>query len=491
MLARRSASISAGGRSLARPIDVLRLDDVGALVDLLQQRRVLGLAHRDFGLRARRRRRSPGGASRRGRTARRRSFFQASRSRSSRLSPVTVSVSAGRSASAVATLSRLSRALASSVATPGANSTRDSSPPPPPTADASSANGARHRLGDQVADRLPDHAAERELRVVDRAADRQVEVDDAVPVGEQRDRELDRQARGRALDLLAEGELVEDDLVARRQLAARLDDVGEVDAHLAALDAVARVLDRVRRQRRQLEVAHLRLQVERERLGERVDLAVDLERRRALDAAAQHQLGELRRLARRRRLGRERGEAAAQLAQVGVVVRLDEAVVVVDAAADDGDRSHRDDRPRASIADAGAARRAAPPATRRRGGRRRCAARRRRRGAPAPGRATSCRLSRPFSSRTTRAKKSLSAVSAMLSASRVAGRHRQVDAAQRQRLPVEQLATAPTLAHHRQRARPGGAIGGGTGGAEVVDGRVAAQRERWSRRRRAPSERRP
>ena len=76
-----------------------------------------------------------------------------------------------------------------------------------------------------------------------------------------------------------------------------------------------------------------------------------------------------------------------------------------------------------------------------------------------------------------RAKKSLSAVSATLTRVASPGAMRQIDAAQRERLPVEELATARSVAHHRQRARAGGAIGGGAGGAEVVDGRVAAQRE--------------
>ena len=58
----------------------------------------------------------------------RRSFFQASRSRSSRLSPVTVSVSAGRSTSAVAILSRPSRALASSAGGSGETSSIEFAP---------------------------------------------------------------------------------------------------------------------------------------------------------------------------------------------------------------------------------------------------------------------------------------------------------------------------------------------------------------------------
>jgi hypothetical protein len=71
----------------------------------------------------------------------RRCFFQASASTSSRLSPITVRLSCGRSASALAILSRLSRAAGTRPALPGANSTRLDSPPPPPNAPDRSEKG--------------------------------------------------------------------------------------------------------------------------------------------------------------------------------------------------------------------------------------------------------------------------------------------------------------------------------------------------------------
>lgn len=63
----------------------------------------------------------------------------------------------------------------------------------------------RHRLGDQVDDDLDNDAADRKLRIVERSADRQIDVDDAVAVAQQRHRKHHRKlGRGRAFNLLAE-----------------------------------------------------------------------------------------------------------------------------------------------------------------------------------------------------------------------------------------------------------------------------------------------
>jgi hypothetical protein len=184
-----------------------------------------------------------------------------------------------------------------------------------------------------------------ELRVVERAAERQVDVDHAVAVGQQRHRELHRQAVGRARHLLAELQLVEHQLVGGRELAVGRDLVVDVHAHLAALDAVAGVAHRVRRQRRQVEVAHLGGDVEFERLGQRIELAGDFQRRGLLRLAAQFQVGQRRPAALAlRRVRRERTELAGQLAQVGRVVGLDEQVGEVDLAVDQAHRAEVDDR---------------------------------------------------------------------------------------------------------------------------------------------------
>ena len=55
----------------------------------------------------------------------------------------------------------------------------------------------RHRLGDQIDDHLHDDAAHRELRIVERARDRQPDVDDAARILEQGDGEEHRQLGGR------------------------------------------------------------------------------------------------------------------------------------------------------------------------------------------------------------------------------------------------------------------------------------------------------
>ena len=193
---------------------VLRLDDVGPAVHLLQQRRVLGLAdgHVAAGPPAgaagrarpgRRSTRTGHGSTRPGRGAlaasagalaapsrrlrgapaaaadcRRfslrtsccsRSFFQASASASRRLSPTTVSLQRGAVGER---LGELVEALACrrrrGWRVPGANSMRELSPPPAAVEGrGEERERRRHGLDDEVRDHLPDHAAERELRVVD------------------------------------------------------------------------------------------------------------------------------------------------------------------------------------------------------------------------------------------------------------------------------------------------------------------------------------
>ena len=197
-------------------------------------------------------------------------------------------------------------------------------------------------LGDQVDDDLQDHRAQAELRVVQRARDRQVDVDHAVAVGQQRHRQLDRQAGGGTFHLLAEGQLVEHDVVAGRQLAIGLHAVAHIHAELAALDAMAGVLDRIRRQRRQLQIAHLALDVQRQGLGQRIQLAEDVKRGRCSHPPAQLQVGQLGRSGGRH--AGERAELAIELAQVGRIVGLDEAVGEVDPPVHQVDRADVDDR---------------------------------------------------------------------------------------------------------------------------------------------------
>ena len=148
-----------------------------------------------------------------------------------------------------------------------------------------------NRLDDHIDDDLDDDGPEAELRVVQRAADGQVQVNHAIAVGQQRYRQLDRQAGGGTLDLVTKAELVEDKLVGGGEPPVRQHHIVHVQAELAAVDAVTGVLDRVGRERRQLQVAHLAGDVKRERLGQRVELAQNLQGGRALGPAAQLQVG--------------------------------------------------------------------------------------------------------------------------------------------------------------------------------------------------------
>ena len=136
--------------------------------------------------------------------------------------------------------------------------------------------------------------------------------------------------------------MVEHHLVGGRELPVRQYQIGHVDAEFAAFDAVAGVLDGIRRQRWQLQVAHDALDVQRQRRRQRVDLAQDLQRRRTFGAAPQLQIGQLR-LALRRHRGK-RTELAGEFTQVGRVVGLDKPVGEKHLAVDQAHRSNGDHR---------------------------------------------------------------------------------------------------------------------------------------------------
>ena len=172
-----------------------------------------------------------------------------------------------------------------------------------------------HGLGDQVDDDLHDHAPDRELGVVERALDRQIETDGAVAVLEQRDREQDRQlGGGRAVDALAERQLVEHELVRRRQ-PALVDLVVDLERQRALGDAVSRVLARIGRERRQVDAGGLGREIERELARERIQRPAHLDRRDVLDAGGDFDVSGLR--------GRKRRHAARDIRQMRRVVRLD------------------------------------------------------------------------------------------------------------------------------------------------------------------------
>ncbi len=192
--------------------------------------------------------------------------------------------------------------------------------------------GQGDRLADQVEQHLHHQAKNAELRVVERAAHRQVQVDLSAAVLEQRHRQLHRQVhRVRALHRVAEGELVEEDAVGRGELA--LDDlVVELGRQLAPGDAVADVLARVARQPGDLEsfteARMSRWASWRKGLSSPV---IDSGALLLQLAAGDVHLGE------RVRGGGKAGDRAGEPGQVGVVVGADEAVAEGDVAALDLD----------------------------------------------------------------------------------------------------------------------------------------------------------
>ena len=145
----------------------------------------------------------------------------------------------------------------------------------------------------QIDDHLENNGPQPELRVINRATDWQIDVDDTVAICQQRHCQFHWQTVGRALHLFTKRELVEDEVVAGRERAVWQHDVGHVHAELAALDAVACVFHAVGRQRWQLQVAHLALDVQRQRFGQWVEFAQNFQRCRALRTPAQFQIGEL------------------------------------------------------------------------------------------------------------------------------------------------------------------------------------------------------
>ena len=82
------------------------------------------------------------------------------------------------------------------------------------------------------------------------------------PVLEQRHRQHHRQLGGSgAIHLVAEGQLVEEEVILGRQLAV-LYLVFHVEGELALLDTIARILGGIRRQGRKLEVVQVGQQIE-------------------------------------------------------------------------------------------------------------------------------------------------------------------------------------------------------------------------------------
>src|SRR6185503_1195441 len=166
--------------------------------------------------------------------------------------------------------------------------------------------------------------ADAELRVIQRTADRQIDVDDAVAILHQRDGQKHGQLGGvGTFHFLAEGQLVEDDFVFGAELAI-VELVLDVEGELAFLDAVTDVPDRIGRHGAQFDFLGVGDNVEKQLLGQRIDLAFNLDRSGIVEARLQIEIS--------RRLRFELRDRALNAGQVGVVVGLDEKIAKVDVA---------------------------------------------------------------------------------------------------------------------------------------------------------------
>src|SRR5262249_18805248 len=143
----------------------------------------------------------------------------------------------------------------------------------------------------------------------------------AITVLQQRNREQHRQlGRGGTFHASAERELIEPDLVARRELAI-LDLVVDLDRQLAFLDAVAGVLLRIRRERRKVYIARFGGEVELQLLCERIHRAAHVDRGGAVDSAGQLDIARLR--------GRQSRNSTSYVGEMRRVIGLHEKVGVL------------------------------------------------------------------------------------------------------------------------------------------------------------------
>ena len=163
------------------------------------------------------------------------------------------------------------------------------------------------------------------MRIVERAVDRQIDLDLAALIFQQRHGQQYRQlGRIRTFDPVAEGKLIEEDLVLRVQ-GAVLDVVADVERELALGDAVTGILLGVGAERGQLDVLAARLHVDQQIAAQGIDGPVDRHRRTAVVTALEHDARPAP------RIRGKPGHAAGDLAQVRAVVGLDVVVGKLDA----------------------------------------------------------------------------------------------------------------------------------------------------------------
>ena len=111
-----------------------------------------------------------------------------------------------------------------------------------------------------------------------RARHRQVDVDHAVPVFEQGHRQQHRQLGGGwTVHFFTKGQLIQDELVVGLQTTTRVYLVLQLQAEFAPFNGITSVLASVGGERCQFQIGGLGIDVQRQRLHHRIDLASDVE----------------------------------------------------------------------------------------------------------------------------------------------------------------------------------------------------------------------
>src|SRR4029453_17146507 len=133
-----------------------------------------------------------------------------------------------------------------------------------------------------------------------------------------------RQLRGGwTLHLFAEGQLVENNLILRVQLAV-LHLVFDFEGELASLDAVTDILDRVGRHGIELDFSRVSGNIHIQLFGQRVELTLDIDRGRVVELRLDRHIS--------RSVRFELGNRTLHAGQVSRVVRLDEKVTEINIA---------------------------------------------------------------------------------------------------------------------------------------------------------------
>jgi len=147
--------------------------------------------------------------------------------------------------------------------------------------------GCSGHLLERIHEYLPDDCADMEFGIIEAACDRQIEIDHAVAVLEESDRNLQGQVHGvGALDALAELQLIDDEAMLRVELAI-VDLVVDVNGQLALLDLVAGKSTGVGCCARELHAAEAHVQIAVRGGRQRIHLPPDMHRRVAIDLALQ------------------------------------------------------------------------------------------------------------------------------------------------------------------------------------------------------------